>query len=368
MDIKIKAQGAPKGTSVFVGFKLFQLLPFLLLKLAHGNEDLTSLRTQKSVSTHEIENNKFFTDSLIKCTKYDNNVSTNEPCHSGETTDNVQRSSEMSHCGNSDILPPVAKESPLPPPDPLHALYSDFVSYTMTKSGVQYMNYAIHKEPFMLQRFTNKNRKMYRKEAILRWKKKCLASGILDKQKAAQCQTLKKHINIFHNQVDRKNGEGDQESAVCVRAKTKFVPKQQRLWYTACKNYHKAINADIDWDITCPSCKENSKVEVRSRLGIMLEDGTSKLHAVIFSPDAEMLIIFTALELKEADENMQIANTNTVVQLFTPTTKKILEEIAESSDDPAMSPAASTGVKRNLTFADTNPVSTIKECEAAPKN
>ncbi|KAL3520298.1 hypothetical protein ACH5RR_018447 [Cinchona calisaya] len=87
----------------------------------------------------------------------------------------------------------------------------------------------------------------------------------------------------------------EKESAVWVRAKTNFVPNQQRLWYTVCKNCHKAVNVDIDWDITCPSSKEDSKVEVRFRLGIMLDDGTSKLHAVIFSLDAEKLIPFTAL-------------------------------------------------------------------------
>ncbi|KAL3500536.1 hypothetical protein ACH5RR_039629 [Cinchona calisaya] len=158
----------------------------------------------------------------------------------------------------------------------------------------------------------------------------------------------------------------ERESTIWVRVKANFVPNKQRLWYIACKNCHKVVNGNIDWEITCLSCKEDSKVEVRSRLGIMLDDGTSKIHAVIFSLDAGKLISFTTLQLKEVDEN--IADTNTEVQLFTPTTKKILEEIAESSNDSAKSPIVSTGVKRSLTFADANPASAIKQSKATPKD
>ncbi|KAL3538153.1 hypothetical protein ACH5RR_001519 [Cinchona calisaya] len=174
---------------------------------------------------------------------------------------------------------------------------------------------------------------MYRKEAILRWKKKCLALGILDKQKAAQ--VIDERSNPSSNVITVSNTEEAHQ----------HIPQssRSRKWrkQSACKNRHKAVNADIDWNITCPSCKDDSK---------MLKSSNS-----IYCP-----------KLKEADEN--IADTNTEVQLFTPATKKILEEIAKCSDDPTKSPAASIGLKRNLTFVDTNLVSTIKECEAAPKD
>ncbi|KAL3529904.1 hypothetical protein ACH5RR_009226 [Cinchona calisaya] len=95
------------------------------------------------------------------------------------------------------------------------------------------------------------------------------------------------------------------ESSVWVRAKTTFVTSQQKLSCAACKNFHKAVNTDIVWEIRCPSCKEDTEVEVRCKISIMLEDGTSSYHDVMFSLEAEKLIPFTALQLKDADENGQ---------------------------------------------------------------
>ncbi|XP_071939499.1 uncharacterized protein [Coffea arabica] len=50
-----------------------------------------------------------------------------------------------------------------------------------------------------------------------------------------------------------------------------------------CANCHKIVNADIDWIIHCPSCKQQSEVELRE--------------------DAEKLIEFTPLQLKQAQED-----------------------------------------------------------------
>ncbi|KAL3508865.1 hypothetical protein ACH5RR_028266 [Cinchona calisaya] len=105
-----------------------------------------------------------------------------------------------------------------------------------------------------------------------------------------------------------------------------------------CKNCNKVVKVDIDREIRCPFCKENTKVEVKCRIGIMLEDGTSSLHAVKFSPDVEKLIPFTTLQLKDANKNATAAAT------------------------------VNAGVKRYLGFAETNPTpNTRSSSEIAPQ-
>ncbi|KAL3500302.1 hypothetical protein ACH5RR_039395 [Cinchona calisaya] len=128
----------------------------------------------------------------------------------------------------------------------------------------------------------------------------------------------------------------------------------------------------------------------------MLEDGTSSLHTVIFSLDVEKLIPFTALQLKDDDENMvkllppyyllcqalckgfsrstltslledmplatstssatsgNTSNTNTVMQLFIPTANKVLKAIVQSSYYSPKADAATIGVKGNLGFVEIN--------------
>ncbi|KAL3536627.1 hypothetical protein ACH5RR_005088 [Cinchona calisaya] len=182
----------------------------------------------------------------------------------------------------------------------------------------------------------------------------------------------------------------EKESAVWVGAKTSFIPGNQRLWYTACNNCHKSVNADIDWEITCPSCKDITKVEVRCCMPVLLKDGIASLNTIILA--AEKIIPFSVLQLKEAnesetpidaelassiekhtivcfvhhyakdiqgqlnkrrnvvkaytndemfnfffkvvDEDMTSMQTNLELQMFTPTTKNMLEEIVGSSNDP----------------------------------
>ncbi|KAL3510865.1 hypothetical protein ACH5RR_030266 [Cinchona calisaya] len=95
-----------------------------------------------------------------------------------------------------------------------------------------------------------------------------------------------------------------------------------------------------------------SKVEVLIGPVVAICIGNQKVQALV------------ATDASTAE--MQIVGTNTEVHLFTLTTEKILEEIAESSNDCAKSTAVSTGMKRNLTFADTN-LSVITQSEAAAK-
>lgn len=182
------------------------------------------------------------------------------------------------------------------------------------------------------------------------------------------------------------------------------LPRQERsMWYTACANCQKSLEADLTWIVTCPSCRQESEVQALSRLTIQLDDGTASIHAIICTPHVEELIPFTSLQLKEAEEfgtdlhdamampiqkhtivafirafdsalgrqsqmKMSIvqaykvepellpstdpisfpapsdtSSTKAKDQLFTPTTKKVLEEISTS--------ISSNTVKRSLPFA-----------------
>ncbi|KAL3518587.1 hypothetical protein ACH5RR_021176 [Cinchona calisaya] len=70
--------------------------------------------------------------------------------------------------------------------------------------------------------------------------------------------------------------------------------------------------------------------------------------------------------LSASDEDMPLAaattfatsrdtsTTNTKMQLFTPTTKNVLEKIAQSFDYSPKVATATVRVKRNLSFAETN--------------
>ncbi|KAL3519465.1 hypothetical protein ACH5RR_017614 [Cinchona calisaya] len=61
------------------------------------------------------------------------------------------------------------------------------------------------------------------------------------------------------------------------------------------------------------------------------------------------------------------SNTNMEMQLFTPTTKKVLEEIAHSSNYSPKADAAIVGVKKNLGFAETNPTPNNISSESTAK-
>ncbi|XP_027113620.1 replication protein A 70 kDa DNA-binding subunit B-like [Coffea arabica] len=85
-----------------------------------------------------------------------------------------------------------------------------------------------------------------------------------------------------------------------ITGKISLIPGQQKFWFEACENCQKAINVDVGWVMRCSSCKEESKVVARTRIGITVDDGTGSINIVIFDLDAEKLIPFTALQFWEA--------------------------------------------------------------------
>lgn len=82
-----------------------------------------------------------------------------------------------------------------------------------------------------------------------------------------------------------------------------LTPGQNRLWYTACTNCLRSVSAETDWIIKCPSCKQESEVELRSRIGITVTDPSGSIDCSIYGIDAEKMIEFNALQLKESEEN-----------------------------------------------------------------
>nr|XP_027076920.1 replication protein A 70 kDa DNA-binding subunit B-like [Coffea arabica] len=85
-----------------------------------------------------------------------------------------------------------------------------------------------------------------------------------------------------------------------ITGKTSLTPGQQKFWFETCENCQKAINVDVGWVMRCPSCKEESKVVAKTRIGITVDDGTGSINTVIFGLDAEKFIPFTALQFWEA--------------------------------------------------------------------
>ena len=54
-----------------------------------------------------------------------------------------------------------------------------------------------------------------------------------------------------------------QQKTAWVQGTVKLAYGFTKYWTTACVNCHKIVNADIDWIIHCPSCKQQSEVELR---------------------------------------------------------------------------------------------------------
>ncbi|XP_071937211.1 replication protein A 70 kDa DNA-binding subunit B-like [Coffea arabica] len=232
------------------------------------------------------------------------------------------------------------------------------------------------------------------------------------------------------------------QKAAWVQGTVKLAYGFSKYWTTACANCHKIVNADIDWIIHCPSCKQQSEVELRARIPIIITDASSSIHCIISGEDAEKLIEFTPLQLKQAQEDGfqidtelndalkkytvvcflksyetpfqgQLQKKNTVIkaytaaelsdrpiplelpentqvssalgsssarhaetsskdQLFTPSTKLLLEEIAGASSYKDSQTSATSGAKRSLEFpedlpADTDPKQPTKAPEEFAK-
>ncbi|XP_071922720.1 uncharacterized protein [Coffea arabica] len=54
------------------------------------------------------------------------------------------------------------------------------------------------------------------------------------------------------------------QKAAWVQGTVKLAYGFTKYWTTACVNCHKIVNVDIDWIIHCPSCKQQSEVELRA--------------------------------------------------------------------------------------------------------
>ncbi|XP_027149446.1 uncharacterized protein LOC113760648 isoform X1 [Coffea eugenioides] len=216
-----------------------------------------------------------------------------------------------------------------------------------------------------------------------------------------------------------------------ITGKISLSPGQQKFWFEACENCQKSINVDVGWVMRCSSCKEESKVIARTRVGIAVDDGTGSINTVIFGLDAEKLIPFTALQFWEAhteelnfsaelasalgkhaivcfiryyesdyqgqkegkynivkaytaEESAHIpmaittAEANEIIpdqqatvlqptkktEFFSPSTKKILDAIAESSTAANELPPAVTTAKRALVFGTVPPGIGLDSAEA----
>ncbi|XP_071931605.1 uncharacterized protein [Coffea arabica] len=72
----------------------------------------------------------------------------------------------------------------------------------------------------------------------------------------------------------------------------------------------------------CSSCKEESKVVARTRIGITMDDSTGSINTIIFDLDAEKLIPFTVLQFWEAhNEETQTSIRNMADQVHLLTSK-----------------------------------------------
>ncbi|CAI9273576.1 unnamed protein product [Lactuca saligna] len=81
---------------------------------------------------------------------------------------------------------------------------------------------------------------------------------------------------------------------------TLSLPQQDRSFtQTICAKCLKPIQADINWNIKCPLCKEKSEVQIISRAIIEINDGTGTIAASISSPEIEKLIPLNPSEIKD---------------------------------------------------------------------
>ncbi|XP_071919621.1 replication protein A 70 kDa DNA-binding subunit B-like isoform X3 [Coffea arabica] len=93
------------------------------------------------------------------------------------------------------------------------------------------------------------------------------------------------------------------QKAAWVQGTVKLAYGFTKYWTTTCVNCHKIVNANIDWIIHCPSCKQQSEVELRARIQIIITDPSRSIHCIISGEDAEKMIEFTPLQLKQAQED-----------------------------------------------------------------
>ncbi|CAI9260625.1 unnamed protein product [Lactuca saligna] len=87
---------------------------------------------------------------------------------------------------------------------------------------------------------------------------------------------------------------------------TLMLPRHDRSFtQTACANCLKPVVADVKWIITCFACKKQSKVQLKSRAIVEIDDGTSSIAAMISTPEIEKFMKVDYNEIKDAGENVQ---------------------------------------------------------------
>ncbi|GER34634.1 acetyl-coenzyme A carboxylase carboxyltransferase subunit beta, partial [Striga asiatica] len=91
------------------------------------------------------------------------------------------------------------------------------------------------------------------------------------------------------------------EKTAWVKGTLKLAANHRSMWFSACGNCQKSINAPLDWNIKCPTCNQETTVTARCRLKIIICNETAKMNAYLYGKDAENLIPFTPLQLKEAE-------------------------------------------------------------------
>ncbi|CAH1413861.1 unnamed protein product [Lactuca virosa] len=82
------------------------------------------------------------------------------------------------------------------------------------------------------------------------------------------------------------------------------LPHQDRSFtQTICAMCLKPIQADVNWNIKCPLCKEKSEVHIISRAIIEIDDGTGTIVASISTPEIEKLIPLKPNEIRDIGES-----------------------------------------------------------------
>ncbi|GER35303.1 replication protein A 70 kDa DNA-binding subunit [Striga asiatica] len=76
----------------------------------------------------------------------------------------------------------------------------------------------------------------------------------------------------------------------------------QPLWFGACMNCRKKFELQVTSTIICSSCNKQSQISARARIPIKIEDGTGFIAAVVYGEDAELLTKFSGVQLQQADE------------------------------------------------------------------
>ncbi|GER56622.1 replication protein A 70 kDa DNA-binding subunit A, partial [Striga asiatica] len=93
----------------------------------------------------------------------------------------------------------------------------------------------------------------------------------------------------------------DQKTA-WVQGTLKLAVNQRSMWFSACGICLKSVNTPLGWTIKCPACNQESTVEARCRLGVIICSENANMNAYLIGKEAERLIPLTPLQLKLAEQ------------------------------------------------------------------